>query len=63
MAFNQCPSLKTVVFEGDAPEVGSGYVFGLYEVPENLTIYYYPTAKGWDETPLKYYTLEPLPQH
>ena len=62
MSFNQCPLLKTVIFLGDAPEVGAGYVFGLYEVPENLIIYYDPGAKGWDETPLKHYTLVPLPQ-
>ena len=54
LCFNACPSLKTVVFHGDAPEatLASGsnvqYVFDYTNANEDLVIYYDPATNGWD---------------
>ena len=60
LAFNCCPSLTTVVFKGDAPDVEEGYVFGYQEFNENLVIYYDPNTEGWQDTLLHHYTLKPI---
>ena len=51
LAFNGCPSLTTVIFEGDVPQATEGTVknaFGYEGDHDNLVIYYSPDASGWD---------------
>ena len=54
--------LKTVIFEGDAPNVRDTKFNMPFDVDNQpVTIYYDPEASGWDTTPMKdYYTLVPM---
>jgi hypothetical protein len=45
-AFYYCTSLKGVYFEGNAPSLGGGNVFG-YDFLGPTTIYYAPGTTGW----------------
>ena len=45
-AFAYCPALATVLFEGDAPAVGSD----LFDSDNNVMVYYLPETSGWDST-------------
>ena len=43
MPFRHCKNLKALHFLGDAPALGER----VFEGPDNLTVYFLPTAKGW----------------
>jgi len=43
-AFEYCCGLSTLVFQGDAPVLGSS----VFNLTPNTTIYYLPGSKGWE---------------
>jgi len=45
-AFESCFGLNTIVFQGDAPVLGSS----VFNLTKNTTIYYLPGSKGWEST-------------
>ena len=46
--------LDSITFSGDAPTVGKD---AFISCPSNFTIYYNPSASGWNSTPLNQYNL------
>jgi hypothetical protein len=45
-AFFECTGLRAAYFQGNAPSVGSYLFDGL----DNVTVYYLPSTKGWEDT-------------
>ena len=50
IAFTAFPNLKEVHFKGDAPKDMGGLALGR---PEEVTVYYDPSTKGWDTTSIR----------
>lgn len=60
-AFSDFKNLKSITFYGNAPSFPGNLPFG--EPKSSLTVYYFPSTMGWDETPIKnVYTLIALKQ-
>lgn len=53
-AFANCPALKAVFFEGDAPPEAEG----VFEGSVNVTVYYRKDTKGWGDTWCGHKTME-----
>lgn len=60
-SFSGFKNLKSVTFYGNAPSFPGDLPFG--EPRSNLTVYYFPSTMGWEDTPIKnVYTLTALKQ-